>query len=210
MRSQFNSNEARRLQPKAVESTTRAKKDFGMKRRVTRRVFLSVPLLLLLAPAALGQGQPGTAQRVATNADWSVFTADSPKECWGASAPKSKVNTRSGRPATVSRGNVLLFVTFRHGGDPKGGVSFAGGYPFAASPAPSIDVGGKKYDFITQGDWAWPRVLASSSGLLDALKSAKEVTVTAYSTYGTKTEDTLSLVGFGAALEKARKECNGV
>lgn len=111
---------------------------------------------------------------------------------------------------TVSRGDVLLFVTFRHGGDPKGGVSFTGGYPFAAASSPSIDVGGKRYDFITKGDWAWPRVPASSSGLLDALKSGQEVTVTAYSTRGTKTQDTFSLAGFAAALEEAQKECAGV
>jgi hypothetical protein len=67
--------------------------------------------------------------RVATMTDWNVFVEESPKECWGVSKPKETVNSRDGKPVSVRRGDILLFVTFRPG--KPGEISFTGGYPFA-------------------------------------------------------------------------------
>jgi hypothetical protein len=122
------------------------------------------------------------------------------------------VNTRGGKPAKVNRGTIQLFVTFRPGGAKDGEISFTGGYPFSTKRAPVMEVDGTKYALMTSASapqWAWPKTLADASGLMAALKKGAEAKITAYSTRGTKTVDTFSLVGFTAALDAAKKRCGG-
>lgn len=157
--------------------------------------------------AALAQSAQESTNRIAVKSDWSVFAEDKPKECWGVSSPKSSVNTRGGKPATVSRGDVLLFVTFRPGGNPSGEISFTGGYPFAPKSTATLEVNGDKYELFSDGEWAWPRTPADDSGLLEALKKGSQATITAHSARGTQTVDTFSLAGFTAALDEAQKRC---
>lgn len=164
---------------------------------------------VLMATGAWAQSAQESTNRVAVKSDWSVFAEDKPKECWGVSSPKTSVNTRGGKPATVSRGDVLLFVTFRPGGNPGGEVSFTGGYPFAPKSTATLELDGNKYELFTDGEWAWPRTPADDSGLLDALKKGSEATITAHSARGTQTKDTFSLAGFTAALDEAQKRCPG-
>ena len=164
--------------------------------------------LALAATQATAQGAAGeSSNRVATISDWSVFTADNPKQCWGVSAPKSSVNTRGGKPATVQRGDILLFVTFRNGGNPAGEISFTGGYGFASKSTATLELDGQKFDLFTDGEWAWPKTPADDSGLLEALKKGAEAKITAHSDRGTQTVDTFSLTGFTAALAEAQKRC---
>ena len=165
---------------------------------------------LLAASAAHAATDQGAPHRVAVKGGWSVFQSASPTACWATSAPKSSVNTRNGKVAAVNRGDIQLFVTFRQNGDPDGGLSFTGGYPFADKTAPVMAVGGQEYAFITQGEWAWPKIRASQSGLLDALKQGMEATITAYSVRGTKTEDTFTLQGLSAAIDEAKSTCSGI
>ncbi|WP_422067222.1 invasion associated locus B family protein [Solirhodobacter olei] len=160
------------------------------------------------ATSTWAQNVPHAEKRIKIETDWSVFYIAAPKpNCWGVSAPKRSLTTRGGKPVKVNRGDILLFVNFRDGGDPKGGISFTGGYPFAPNSPPIMDIGGRKYPFITKGQWAWPRVPASQSGLLDALKQGSDATITALSTHGTETRDTFSLAGFTAARDDARQRC---
>ncbi len=164
---------------------------------------------ILAATGAWAQTANESKNRVAVNADWSVFAASNPKECWGVSSPKSSVNTRGGKPTQVNRGDILLFVTFRPGGLPGGEISFTGGYPFAPKSTATLEINGNKYELFTEGDWAWPRTPADDSGLLDALKKGSEAVITAHSARGTQTVDTFSLSGFTATLDDAQKHCAG-
>ena len=74
---------------------------------------LGAAAIALAAMPALAQE---STNRVATMTDWNVFTEESPKECWGVSKPKETVNSKDGKPVSVRRGDILLFVTFRSGG----------------------------------------------------------------------------------------------
>ena len=85
----------------------------------------------LLSSAALAQT---STNQVASNTDWSVFVEDSPKECWGVSAPKESVNTRDGQTVAVRRGDVLLFVFYRPGAAVQGQVAFTGPPPPKMTP----------------------------------------------------------------------------
>lgn len=151
------------------------------------------------------QAQEST-NRVASNTDWSVFTEESPKECWGVSSPKETVNTRDGNPVSVRRGDILLFVTFRPGGA-KGEVSFSGGYPFAPGSAVTLDIDGNTFQLFADGEWAWPGTAEDDATILAAMKKGTGAVLTAKSAKGTQTKDSFSLRGFTASMDEAAKRC---
>jgi invasion protein IalB len=143
---------------------------------------------------------------VATKTDWSVFTEEKPKECWGVSSPKQTVNSRDGKPVSVKRSDILLFVTFRPG-QAGGETSFTGGYPFAGGSKVTLNVDGTKYDLVADGEWAWAANADDDAKVLAALKKGTSAILTAHSAKGTQTEDTFSLRGFTAAMTEAANRC---
>ena len=143
--------------------------------------------------------------RVATMTDWNVFTEESPKECWGVSKPTETVNTKNGQPASVRRGDILLFVTFRPG--KPGEISFTGGYPFAPGSTVDVTVDGQPYQLFTDGEWAWPGSAEDDAALLAAMKNGADAVMTARSAKETKTVDKFSLRGFTAAMTDAEARC---
>ncbi len=161
-----------------------------------------------VASMAVAQ-QATTDNRVGANVDWSVFQGDSPKECWGVSAPKEKVNTRDGRVVAVRRSEVQLFVFYRPNTSKNGQVTFTGGYPFAPGSTVSMQIGDERFTLITEGEWAWPTTSADDSKLIAAMKRGASAILTARSARGTQTQDTFSLLGFTAAVDDAAKRCNG-
>ncbi|MDZ7904518.1 MAG: hypothetical protein U5N55_01090 [Cypionkella sp.] len=167
--------------------------------------------LQLATALALGlAASPSIAQEssnvVANPTDWSVFVDGDPKECWGVSPPKETVNTKDGKPVSVRRGEILLFVTYRVGGA-KGEISFSGGYPFAGGSTVTLEVGSTKFDLFTDGEWAWPGSPEEDAAILAALKAGGSAKVNGRSGKGTVTQDTFSLLGFSAAVDEAAKRC---
>jgi hypothetical protein len=170
--------------------------------RVIGRVVIAATLA---GTSTFAMAQESTNQ-VAVKTDWSVFTEESPKECWGVSSPKETVNTRDGAPVSVRRGDILLFVTFRPGGA-GGEVSFSGGYPFASGSTVKIDIEGTTFDLFSEGEWAWPASATDDASLLAALKGRTTAILSGQSGKGTKTQDTFSLRGFTAAMDEAASRC---
>jgi len=170
---------------------------------------LAGAILGLGASAAFAQSAAGQAETecVSAKTDWSVCVWAQPKECWGVSKPKESVNSRDGRAVSVRRGDVLMFVTFRPGTGAKGEVSFTGGYPFASGSTVGVEIEGAKFDFISDGEWAWPANAADDTAVLAAMKRGTSATVTARSGRGTQTKDTFSLQGFTAAMTEAEQRC---
>lgn len=171
---------------------------------VILRAFGATVLTMGMASGALAQV---STNRVAAETDWSVFVEESPKECWGVSAPKETVNTKDGKAVSVRRGDILLFVTYRPGG--QGEVSFTGGYPFAGGSTVGLDVGGTKFDLFSDGEWAWSGSKEDDAKIIAAMKSGASAILTARSAKGTQTKDTFSLSGISAALDEAAKRCAG-
>ena len=159
----------------------------------------------VVAVLATGVQAQESTNVVATMTDWSVFTEESPKECWGVSKPKETVNSRDGQPVQVRRGDILLFVTFRPG--KVGEISFTGGYPFAAGSTVKVEVDGNSFDLFSDGEWAWPGAAEDDAALLAALKKGSTAVISAKSGKGTQTKDTFSLRGFTAAMTEAEKRC---
>lgn len=172
---------------------------------MTYRFSLALVAVMGLAPVLPAHAQDST-NRVAANTDWSVFVEESPKECWGVSAPKETVNSKDGKPVSVKRGDILLFVTYRPG-SAEGEVSFSGGYPFASGSKVELDIGGTKFDLFTDGEWAWSGGPDDDAKIVAALKTGSSAVLSARSGRGTQTRDTFSLLGVSAALDEAKKRC---
>ena len=170
-------------------------------------IFVRTALGVAMALAASSTVAQESTNRVATKTDWSVFTENNPKECWGVSSPKETVNSRGGQPVSVRRGDILLFVTFRPGAGARGEVSFTGGYPFATGSTVKVEIDGQSYDLFADGEWAWPASVEADSILLTAMKRGANAVLTGASGRGTQTKDTFSLRGFTAAMQEAETRC---
>ena len=155
------------------------------KRMMTALFGAALGALTFGAGSAAAQQTGGETECVSAKTDWSVCVWPQPKECWGVSKPKETVNSRDGRPVSVRRGDILMFVTFRPGTGANGEVSFTGGYPFATGSAVKVQIDGTTYDLISDGEWAWPANPAADAALLAAMKRGAEAVVSAASGRGT-------------------------
>ncbi len=160
--------------------------------------------LALIAGLSAAAAQEST-NVVATEGDWTVFAAESPKECWAVSPPKSTQNTRDGKATEVTRGDIRLYVAYRPGQGAE--VSFAGGYPFAPDSTVEVDIGGNKFNLFTEGESAWTGSPSEDEKLIGALRGGSSAIVTGRSSRGTVTKDTFSLAGITAATNTARGRC---
>ncbi|MDO5611913.1 MAG: invasion associated locus B family protein [Paracoccus sp. (in: a-proteobacteria)] len=161
-------------------------------------------IAILAAGIGAAQAQEST-NVVATEGDWTVFAADSPRECWAVSPPRSSVNTQNGNPVDVRRGDIRLYVAYRPG--QQGEVSFSGGYPFAPDSTVEVDVGGAKFNLFTEGESAWTGSADDDARLISALRAGATAVVSGRSSRGTRTVDTFSLAGITAATNTARSRC---
>ena len=163
--------------------------------------------------ATQSYSQETSDNQVAVFEEWRVFVENKPKECWSMSTPKESINTRDGRIVKVKRGEIFLFVNFRPDDKVNGQVSFTGGYPFAEGSNVTLrvtrnnDMDGIKFALFTQGEWAWARSDEDDTRIISAMKKGARAVLTARSSRGTKTQDTISLIGFTAAVEDTEKRC---
>lgn len=163
--------------------------------------------MAMTAGTGFAQTAPAQSDKlVATKTAWSVFADTNPKECWGVSKPKESVNTRDGKPVTVKRSDVLLFVTFRPG-QAGGETSFTGGYTFADKSNVDVSIDGQTFQMTTQGEWAWAASPEDDAKIMAALQKGSTAVLTAHSGKGTQTKDTFSLSGFTAAMTEAASRC---
>ena len=167
-------------------------------------------LAISFAVACAGSAFAQSPDRVASHTDWSVFVANSPKECYIVSPPKSSAATRDGKPTEVQRGDIRLFVAFRPGENVANEVSFTGGYPFREGSTVTLTVGADSFTLTPgtgdAGEWAWTDP-ADDANVVGALKRGATAKLSATSSRDTLTEDTFSLAGFTAAVEDAAARC---
>ena len=168
---------------------------------------LLILFILLFGGGAL-IAQDSSTNVASTKADWSVFTSNNPKQCWGVSAPiLPPKNTRDGRMVSVKRSDILLFVSYDPSNGISGQLSFTGGYPFDEDSRVDVNVDGQRFQMFTSGEWAWAATDEIDKEIITAMKRGAKAVITGRSSRGTKTEDTFSLKGFTAAVEDASKRC---
>ncbi len=169
-----------------------------MKRRI-----LIAALAAALAPCTLAFAQ----ENVGTFEYWSTFTQDNPdgKMCFIAAQPQDK---KYSQPVS-GRDPAFFMVTSIPAKNIRNEVSTIIGYPFAPNADVTVDIDGQKFKMFTsesQGDTAWS-VADQQAALVDAMKAGHQMTVTGQSKRGTVSNDTYSLRGVTAALDKAASEC---
>ena len=173
---------------------------------ISRFARLAVGAFMALAATGVSAQETSTNQ-VNAITDWSVFEGSDPRECWAVTTYKESVNTKGGRVVAVTRGDILLMVFYRPGAEVQGQLAFTGGYPFAPGSKVGVDIGGVKYDLVTDGEWAWPATPADDGKIVASMKRGSDAVLTAQSARGTQTKDTFSLLGFTAAVDDAQKRC---
>ncbi len=168
-----------------------------------------------IAGAILGliAALPLSAQELAmvdSETDWSVYVADSPKECFIISKPTNWSAQRDGQAVTVRRGDIRFYITIIPGEQSIIEPSFGAGYPLKQSVMVQMQIGDTSFTLRPNADvhaeYAWPRPEEDAS-LVSAMRGGSEAVVTGTSTRGTVTTDTFSLIGFTAAYAKAQELC---
>ncbi|MEM1272291.1 MAG: invasion associated locus B family protein [Pseudomonadota bacterium] len=157
--------------------------------------------------ASVAPAQETSTNRVNQETAWGVFVEDNPTHCWVVATPSETVNTRDGRVVAVTRGEILLFVSYWPEQDRNGEVSFTGGYPFAEGSTVTMQIGSSNFQLFTEGELAWAASEQEDGQIVTAMKRGAEAVLTAVSTRGTQTVDTFSLLGFTAAVEDAEARC---
>ncbi len=174
---------------------------------------LGVALALSTTLGYVAEAQTAT-DPVGAQTDWTIFVYDDPRQCWVVSPPRpgQSIATRDGRPVSVRRGDIFLFVSFwPEGNESAGGmgeVSFMGGYDFAEGEPVTVTIGDESFEMFTEGDTAWAKSPEDDERIADAMKAGREAIITGLSQRtGTTTRDTFSLMGFTAAFNDAAERC---
>lgn len=163
----------------------------------------------IFAIAALGAQAQESTNKVGSNTDWYVYEENSPtKQCWAVSQPRETINTDSaGRIKSVTRSEILLFLTYAPSNGVKGQVSFVGGYPFASGSEVKLEIGSDEFSLFVDGETAWAATSEDDARIIAAMKRGASAILTGRSARGTITKDTFSLLGFTASVEDASKRC---
>ncbi len=177
-------------------------------------MFKKIVLLTTLTMTGLTMtGLPLAAQELAmvdSETDWSVYVADSPKECFIISKPTTWSAQRDGQAVTVRRGDIRFYISIIPGEQITNEPAFLAGYPLKQDVPLEIKIKDTTVALYPNAEinpeYAWPRP-EDDSGLLAAMRGGAEAIIVGQSARGTITTDTFSLIGFTAAFEKAKELC---
>jgi hypothetical protein len=177
---------------------------------MTRRFLPSLAALMLLAapllvfPGASALAAPD-AKLIGSFEDWNAYSFMDGKDkvCFMSAKPSA---TKAS--ATIKkRGDVLLFITHWPGEKERNVVSVSIGYPFKQGSESTVSVDGKDFALSTEGETAWTKDPETDEAITAAIRKGAGLSVAGVSKRGTKTTDTYSLKGSGAAYDSISKEC---
>ncbi len=168
--------------------------------RPTLRLLTSLIVLLSFVPMAHAGEE---AKVLGTFRSWTAYQyAENGKPvCFMASKPTSSL------PAGARRGEIYVMVTHRPGDNQNSVVSVVNGYSFRPNSEVALTIGRQNFALFTQGDTAWAKDGTADKAIMQVVKSGSTMTIVGTSARGTKTTDTYSLAGSGAALEAINKAC---
>jgi hypothetical protein len=158
---------------------------------------------VLIAGASPVFAQPAGPSLLGTFDSWEAYKTNDARGavCYAVSQPTAK------EPASARRDPIYFLITTW----PKQNIalepSIVIGYSFKDGAQATVQVGSDKFQFFTKDDGAWLQSKDEEQKLINALRSASEVTVKGISRRGTLTTDTYSLKGISAALDKVVEGC---
>ena len=136
--------------------------------------------------------------------DWESFKLleNEKKICFAQSIPVLKA------PKNFKRNPSRLFVTFRPNENIIDEISVTSGYFFQKKSSVTAKSGKKKFDFFSQGEFAWISEDEEEKKFIQAMKKASRVLIIGKTELGKKTTDHYSLMGFTKAYNSAKKNCS--
>lgn len=159
--------------------------------------------LFLLSAGVAHAAEP---QLIATHGKWSAYTYTDEagnKVCYMAAEPdKHEGNYKS-------RGAIFALVTNRPAEGTKNVFSYIAGYPYKDRSDVTARIGESSFTLFTQEDTAWAPDAATDEKITEALRKGSRMVVVGTSARGTRTTDTFSLSGSGAAHDAITRECGG-
>lgn len=156
--------------------------------------------LCVLGSAAARADDP---ELLGRHGDWMAyrFTENGNKVCYMASQPKTAKGNYS------KRGDVFALITHRPAENTKNVFSYITGYTYKPDSEVTVTIGSETFTLFTDSDRGWTPDDVTDQALTSALRKGSEMVVTGESSRGTKTTDTFSLKGTGAAYDAISKEC---
>lgn len=154
------------------------------------------------APAAAPGGVAAT--MVVSFGDWGVYTAQAgrSKICYALTQPKDRL------PKELKRDPAYLFVSFRPAENVRNEVALVMGFAAKDDSPAEAAIGNATYALLTKEQNAWLKNPAEEGQAITTMSRGQNLVVKARSKRGNQLTDRYSLNGFGAAVERARKECS--
>jgi invasion protein IalB len=149
-------------------------------------------------------GQGGNAIEIARVGVWSVLTAGEgrSKTCFIMAKPAERL------PKGLTRDPAHVYVSMRQGDATKPEFAVITGYPLKQGAEVQIGVGNANFAALGQNTNIWLRNPAEEPRFIGELRRGGALVVKGTSQRGNETTDRYALTGFGAALERAQKECS--
>ncbi|MFE0017224.1 invasion associated locus B family protein [Mesorhizobium sp. NPDC059054] len=160
-----------------------------------RGLILTATSLVLLAVASPALAQQAT--KIGQHNAWGTYSykAQTGKVCYVLTVPTDK------QPPTLDHGDMFFFVSQRPGQQVSYEPQFIAGYNFQQNSKAVVTIDNKSFSMFTRGKSAWVENAAEEPVLISAMKTGKEMKVTAKSGRGNPTSYTFSLKGISAALQ---------
>lgn len=160
-----------------------------------RGLILTATSLVLLAVASPALAQQAT--KIGQHNAWGTYSykAQAGKVCYVLTVPTDK------QPPTLDHGDMFFFVSQRPGQQVSYEPQFIAGYNFQQNSKAVVTIDNKSFSMFTRGKSAWVENAAEEPVLISAMKTGKEMKVTAKSGRGNPTSYTFSLKGISAALQ---------
>ena len=149
------------------------------------------------------QAHASEPELLSTFNDWSAYTFEENgnKVCYMASIP------RDAKGNYTKRGEIYAIITHRPAENTKDVFSYITGYNYKANSDVKLKIGSKEYTLFTQDDTAWAPDSDTDKRLAESIQKGNKMIVRGTSARGTKTTDTFSLKGSGAAYKAISKAC---
>ena len=160
-----------------------------------RGLILTATSLVLLAVASPALAQQAT--KIGQHNAWGTYSykAQTGKVCYVLTVPTDK------QPPTLDHGDMFFFVSQRPGQQVSYEPQFIAGYTFQQNSKATVTIDNKSFSMFTRGKSAWVENAAEEPVLISAMKTGKEMKVSAKSGRGNPTSYTFSLKGISAALQ---------
>jgi invasion protein IalB len=154
--------------------------------------------------AARGAAGSGNAFEIARVGAWSVLTTGEgrSKTCFIMTQPAERL------PKGLTRDPAHVYISMRQGEATKQEFAVITGYPLKAGADAQISVGTVGFAAIGQNKNIWLKNPAEEPRFIGEMRKGAALVIKGTSLRGNDTTDRYPLTGFGAALERAQKECS--